>query len=173
MVEPGLHDALAHVEGVSFDHAAVAAPRLRDLLPTYSDLLGGKLVQGGDNESVGYRAMQLHFVAGSKIELMEPLSGSRFFDSFFRTRATGVHHLTFKVEDIGQALAVMESHGYAAFAPNLENEEWREVFIHPKEARGVVIQLAQSETVFMGPPELSIELILDGRGERGNGVPSP
>lgn len=172
-VHAGLAKALRHVEGAAFDHTAVAAPRLRDLLPVYRDLLGGTLAQGGDNEAVGYRAMQLRYTSGSKIELMEPLAGSSFFDSFFASRGSGVHHMTFKVPDIHGAIEVMTAHGYEPFAPNFDNKQWQEVFLHPRHAGGTVVQLAQSDAVFMGPPELSVEMILDGRGEQGNGKPSP
>ncbi|MFD0471365.1 hypothetical protein ACFQ0B_25900 [Nonomuraea thailandensis] len=74
---------------VHFDHTAVAAPRIRDLLPIYRDLLGGRhLGGGGDNRIAGYRTFQLTYGNGNKVELMEPLAGSTFFDSFFElTRA--------------------------------------------------------------------------------------
>jgi methylmalonyl-CoA/ethylmalonyl-CoA epimerase len=37
---------------VTFDHTAVVAPRIRDLLPIYRDLLGGRhLGGGGDNRT--------------------------------------------------------------------------------------------------------------------------
>jgi methylmalonyl-CoA/ethylmalonyl-CoA epimerase len=78
-----------------FDHTAVAAPRIRDLLPIYLDLLGGTFVQGGDNPRVGYRALQLEYQSGGRIELMEPLLGSSFFDSFFARKGSGLHHITF------------------------------------------------------------------------------
>ncbi|TMR05679.1 hypothetical protein ETD86_52985 [Nonomuraea turkmeniaca] len=76
----------------TFDHTAVAAPRIRDLLPIYRDLLGGRhLGGGGDNRAAGYRTLQLSYANGSKAELMEPLTGSTFFDSFFQlTRGRGV-----------------------------------------------------------------------------------
>src|SRR5205085_8797529 len=87
-----------------FDHVGVAAPRLRDLLPIYHDLLGGRFLQGGDNARVGYRALQLAYHDGTKIELLEPLDGSTFFDSFFRrTAGGGLHHVTFTVGDMPAA----------------------------------------------------------------------
>lgn len=159
---------------VRFDHTAVAAPRIRDLLPIYQDLLGGVYLGGGDNTASGYRTMQLEYANGSKIELMEPLAGSSFFDSFFElTRGRGgVHHLNFHVGDIHAAVATLEARGYRMFGLNLADPRWREVFMHPKEAHGVLIQLAQP-----GPrddlPRPSLEEVLDGRGFRGDGTPSP
>ncbi|WP_436761408.1 VOC family protein [Streptosporangium sp. V21-05] len=160
--------------GAVFDHTAVAAPRIRDLLPIYHDLLGGTFRSGGDNQIGGYRALQLTYPGGNKIELMEPLDGSPFFDSFFElTRGRGgVHHLNFHVDDIDLAVSLLTDRGYRLHGLNRDDPRWREVFLHPKEAHGVLIQLAQP-----GPrdsaPVPSLDEVLAGRGFRGNGIPSP
>lgn len=165
-------EALHDLDAV-FDHVAVAAPKIRDLLPIYADILGGRIVHGGDNERVGYRAMQLGFADGSRIELMEPLAGSTFFDSFFaRTGGGGLHHVTFKVGDIDLAVRALRGRGFRTIGLHTEDPSWREVFLHPKEAHGTLVQLAQPGTL----PDLSgltLEALLAGYGHRGNGLPSP
>ncbi|MGE3619360.1 MAG: VOC family protein [Acidimicrobiia bacterium] len=159
-----------------FDHCAVAAPRLRDLLPLYRDVLGGVFANGGDNQRIGYRAMQLAFGNGSRIELMEPLAGSTFFDSFFR-RGGGLHHVTFKVNDLRAAIALLEDRSVPLTGLYLGDPNWLEVFIHPRDAQGVLVQLAQAPPGFPAPPgDLTIEDILAGKGSptgEGNGIPSP
>lgn len=159
--------------GARFDHTAVAARRIRDLLPIYRDLLGGVYLRGSDNPN-GYRTVQLRYANGSKIELMEPLAGSTFFDSFFElTRGRGgVHHLNFHVPDIHVAVEALRERGYRLFGLNLDNPRWRDVFLHPKEAHGVLIQLAQPGSR-EGEVVPSLEDVLAGRGRRGNGIPSP
>ena len=155
----------------TFDHCAVAAPRLVDLLAVYKDILGGRFVVGGDNPRVGYRALQLGFPDGSRIELMEPLRGSTFFDRFF-AKGGGLHHITFKVSDVATAITAMERAGFTPTAPFLDDESWREVFFHPRQASGVLVQLAQA-----GPGHVTeggvLEDVLAGRAARGNGEPSP
>ncbi len=122
----------------------------------------------------GYRTLQLRYPNGSKIELMEPLAGSTFFDSFFElTRGRGgVHHLNFHVPDIHAAVEALRERGYSLFGLNLDDPRWRDVFLHPKEAHGVLIQLAQP-----GPRDdervPTLEDVLAGHGRRGNGIPSP
>ncbi|MGH9040399.1 MAG: VOC family protein [Acidimicrobiia bacterium] len=157
----------------AFDHAAIAAPRLRDLLPLYQDILGGEYLAGDDNTRVGYRALQLRFPDGTRIELMEPLAGSTFFDKFFAGRGEGLHHITFKVPDIHQALAVLEHHGVPTFGVFLDNPDWQEVFIHPKTTNGVLVQLAHAGPDAEWGGGITIESLLAGRGLNGNGVPSP
>jgi methylmalonyl-CoA/ethylmalonyl-CoA epimerase len=161
---------------VSFDHTAVAAPRIRDLLPIYRDLLGGRhLGGGGDNRVAGYRTLQLTYANGGKVELMEPLAGSTFFDSFFElTRGRGgVHHLNFHVDDLDAAVAVLTTRGYRLHGLNQADSRWREVFLHPKEVHGVLIQLAQPGLRTPGEPRPTLDQVLAGQGRNGTGIPSP
>lgn len=161
--------------GAVFDHTAVAAPRIRDLLPIYRDLLGGDFLGGGDNERVGFRVLQLGYPDGGKIELMEPLGDSRFLESFFEMTQGrgGVHHLTFRVPDIELAVARLTQHGYRLHGLNIDNPMWREVFLHPKDAHGTLIQLAQPGGDRPENPGFTVEDVLSGRGPRGTGIPSP
>lgn len=159
--------------GAVFDHAAVAATRIRDLLPIYRDLMGGVFSEGGDNASMGFRWLALAF-PGGKVEMMEPLGDSTFFDSFFRRTSGrgGLHHLTFKVDDIHAALERLRERGYTPYAVNLEDPTWREVFLHPKEAHGTLVQLAQ-EAEASQPRGRTIDDVLAGNGEYGTRVASP
>lgn len=162
--------------GAVFDHTAVAAPRIRDLLPLYRDLLGGTFLGGGDNERVGFRILQLGYPDGGKIELMEPLRGSTFLDSFFELTQGrgGVHHLTFRVPDIDAAVTRLRELGYRLHGLRLEDPRWREVFLHPKEAHGTLIQLAQpGEEHAVDGAAVTLEDVLAGRGHHGTGIPSP
>jgi methylmalonyl-CoA/ethylmalonyl-CoA epimerase len=157
----------------TFDHACVAAARIRDLLPLYRDILGGSFVQGGDNVRVGYRALQLGYEDGSRIELMEPLRGSTFLDSFF-ARGGGLHHVTFKVSDLRAAVRAAEAAGLTVVGYYDEDPDWKEAFVHPRSAQGVLVQFAEASPGY--PPlrtEITLEDVLAGNGIPGNGEPSP
>lgn len=169
-------DARGDLDGLGavFDHAAIAAPRIRDLLPIYRDLLGGRFLFGGDNVRTGFRFLQLAFRDGSRVELLEPLRGSTFLDSFFASRGSGgLHHVTFKVPDMRRAVRLLRERGYRMHGLNLDNPSWQEVFLHPKEAHGTLVQLACSPEGDDVDAGLTMEDVLAGRGERGSGVPSP
>lgn len=161
--------------GAVFDHAAVAAPRLRDLLPLYRDLLGGTFLHGGDNPRVGFRILQLRYHDGSKIELLEPLGDATFFDSFFRrTGGGGLHHVTFRVRDLDLALRRMTERGYRLHGLYRDDPQWQEVFVHPKESQGTLIQLAQVGSPPAGEqPAITLDDVLAGNGWGGTGIPSP
>jgi methylmalonyl-CoA/ethylmalonyl-CoA epimerase len=56
----------------------------------------------------------------------------------------GLHHVTFKVPDIQLALERVLAAGYHPAGTYLEQAEWRETFLHPRETGGVLVQLAQA-----------------------------
>jgi methylmalonyl-CoA/ethylmalonyl-CoA epimerase len=104
---------------------------------------------------------------------MEPLRGSRFFKRFFASRGAGVHHLTFLVDEIEEAVRHLRAAGFSVTSPGLDDPQWREVFIHPREASGTLIQLAQVGEGFGASGALTLEDVLQGRGSHGTAVPSP
>ena len=95
---------------------------------------------GGDNTRVGYRVVHLQFDNGTNIELIEPLEGSTFFDSFFaRMPHGGLRHVTFRVPDIRAAIVRMQQLGFRPTAVYLDDEVWQEAFLHPREGSGALV----------------------------------
>jgi methylmalonyl-CoA/ethylmalonyl-CoA epimerase len=147
--------------GAKFDHVAHAAQRIADLLPLYRDALGGRFTSGDDNLEAGYRTLHITYGDGSKIELLEPLAGSHFLDSFFaRQPHGGLHHVTFRVADLDLALANTTAVGLEVFGFNRDRPKWHEFFIHPRVAGGVLVQIAQATEDFPPPATVSLEEFL-------------
>jgi methylmalonyl-CoA/ethylmalonyl-CoA epimerase len=156
----------------TFDHVAMAVPRIVDALPLYRDLLGGEFHSGGDNVRVGYRAIQLR-CSGGKVEILEPLAGSAFLDSFLAKHpAGGLHHVTYLVPDLRHAIDATERAGYTVHGEYTDDDYWQEVFVHPRQANGVLLQLAQPGADY-GPDPYTLEDVLAGKSRGGTGDPSP
>jgi methylmalonyl-CoA/ethylmalonyl-CoA epimerase len=163
-------DGLAQLLGASFEHVAVAAPRLRDLVPIYVDLLGGRPLWASDNLAYGFRVVVIGYADGTWHELMEPLRESTFFDKFFSKRPTGgLHHITFLVDDIAGAHQICEERGFTVVGRSDESDDWKEFFLDLRQTHGTLIQIGQSSLQLNHT--WTIEQIL--RGEHGNGEPSP
>jgi methylmalonyl-CoA/ethylmalonyl-CoA epimerase len=125
------------------DHLAIGTPALTDGWDLFAGIFGGSWAYGGD--SPGFWWGQLAFAAGPKVELLTPTdgSGSGFLDRFLAARGAGPHHLTFVVADIDAVLARIRASGIEPVGVNLADPSWREAFMHPRDAHGIVIQVAE------------------------------
>ena len=125
------------------DHLAIGTPTLTDGWDLFGGVLGGTWVYGDD--SPGYWWGQLGFAAGPKIELLTPTGGpdSAFLERFLAAHGAGPHHFNFIVSDIGHTLARFRALGLEPIGVNLDNPDWKEAFLHPRSAHGIVIQVAQ------------------------------
>jgi methylmalonyl-CoA/ethylmalonyl-CoA epimerase len=130
------------------DHLAIGTPSLADGWDLFGGVLGGDWAYGSD--SPGFRWGQVEFVAGPKIELLTPTGGpdAAFLERFLAVRGPGPHHFNFLVADIEVTLARIREFGIDPVGVNLTNPHWREAFLHPRSAHGIVIQVAQQA----GPP---------------------
>ena len=52
--------------------------------------------------------------------------------------------MTFKVPDLHAALGRARDHGYEPVGVDERSPSWKEAFLHPKQAQGIVVQLAES-----------------------------
>jgi methylmalonyl-CoA/ethylmalonyl-CoA epimerase len=133
------------------DHLAIGTSTLSGGWELFGGVLGGTWAYGGN--SPGFWWGQLEFAAGPKVELLTPTGGpdAAFLDRFLATRGAGPHHFSFLVTDIKDALARIAASGIEPVGVNLADPSWKEAFVHPRDAHGIVIQVAQQG----GRPERS------------------
>ena len=127
---------------LELDHVAVAVHSIKPALKLYRDGLGGEYLMGGDVADT-WRWVQLRFPGGGKVELLEPL-GEGFLTKFLDSRGEGLHHVTFKTDDIHAAIEHLESLGMELVDKSLDNPHWKEAFLRPSKSHGTLIQIAQS-----------------------------
>ena len=128
---------------LELDHTAVAVHSVKDALPLYRDALGGEYLMGGDSDDGTWRWVQFRYPGGGKVELLEPL-GDGFLSRFLERRGEGLHHMTFKTDDMKGAIAELEERGYELVDVNLDGPHWKEAFLRPSKAHGTLIQVAWS-----------------------------
>ncbi|MGH7392130.1 MAG: VOC family protein [Candidatus Rokuibacteriota bacterium] len=136
------------VPGIRFDHIALALPRMADAMGFVVGTLGGAPAFGMD--AGAYRFGQWKFANRARLELLEPLGSDGFLHRFLATRGRGIHHVTFKVPSLAEACARAEARGHEIVGRNERNPYWKEAFLHPRQALGIVIQLAETAP-FEGP----------------------
>ena len=133
---------LAEGSLTEFDHIAIAAHRIADAPDFLVGALGGRSGFGGP--SPGYRWWHWDFPEGGRIEVLEPDGPpSGFLHRFLKSRGPGLHHLTFNVPSLGETCRRAEAHGYDIVGFRASTSHWREAFLHPKQAMGIVVQLVE------------------------------
>ena len=132
------------IEGADLSHIAVAAERRADLAQRYVHDLGGR--QGPEGPSPGFYWSQVNYANGMVLEMLEPRNHEEndFLRRFLDRNGPGPHHLTFTVPDFAVALEAARGAGYEPVGVNDSDPGWKEAFLHPKDAPGVVVQLAES-----------------------------
>ena len=130
------------------DHVSWAVEDIRSALPLV-ELLGGRFYQGADHARNSFRWVQFRLPHGM-LEIMSPLGEDSFLHKFLRDRGEGLHHLTFEVADLSDAVRIAEQKGFRVTGLNY-SEHWSEAFLHPRTTNGVLIQLAQwEEDIWVG-----------------------
>ena len=129
-----------------FDHVSMA---VKDLSATEDliSLMSGRPYDRGFSEEGDFEWVQYDLPGNGRLELISTSSTDRshFISRFIEERGEGLHHLTFKVTSIEHAYQSADSHGFDIVGYNIADPAWRELFIHPKSAHGVLIQFAEFE----------------------------
>lgn len=133
---------------VRLDHVAVALPRMADALPFVAGELGGRPTFGFSSGL--FRFGQWRFAGGGRLEILEPRGDDGFLHRFLAAHGPGVHHVTLRVPSLAETCERARDRGYTIVGLNDANPHWAEAFLHPREALGIVVQLAQTDDVETG-----------------------
>jgi methylmalonyl-CoA/ethylmalonyl-CoA epimerase len=127
-----------------FDHVSMAVTSFDDASPLI-DLIGGRYVDGGYEDASDFHWVQYDLPHWGRLEMIRTDSRDpeHFINRFIGDRGEGLHHLTFKVSDIAAAVGKAEGLGFTVVGFDASNPGWKEAFVHPRSANGVLIQLAE------------------------------
>jgi len=130
-----------------FDHIGVAVRSVDEALKLYRDILGGKVILyklEGTTRDYTYTQFEL---GGQRIELIEPIekAGASFLTKFLEERGEGLHHLTFQVDDILEAIKYLKANNIRIVDEFFEDPIWKVAFISPRNSNGILIQLYETQ----------------------------
>ena len=130
----------ARLEGRELDHVAIALRSFDEVLPLL-ERLGG--VAATPPERVESQGVEVCFVG--KVELIRPLGGEGGVARFIERRGAGLHHIAYRVADVGAAMKELAAEGYrfTSAAPVSGAGGHRIAFVHPKSAGGVLVELVE------------------------------
>jgi methylmalonyl-CoA/ethylmalonyl-CoA epimerase len=152
------------------DHVSLAVKDFDAATGFFVDLLGAVPGAAAEDPGMKYRWQLLSLGDLSRIELITPTGPGSYLDNFLKDRQGGVHHITLQTPDIRKAKEALEERNIPTFGSADYGEVWKELFIHPRHAFGVLMQLAEftpddwlSPSVRMtGKPKARIDRTLDG-----------
>jgi len=134
---------------IRFDHIAIGMSRMVDATEILVGTLGG--VPACGQPSGVFRWGVWTFEGGGAIEILEPMGDHGFLHRFLAERGPGVHHVTFKVPSLDEVCARAEDAGCDVVGRDDSDSAWKEAFLHPKQALGIVVQFAETAGDADGP----------------------
>ncbi len=130
------------MRSVLFDHIAIAVPRLADAEAILARELGGLSAYGMTRGAFSF--WHWRYEGGGDIEVLEPAGADGFLHRFIAQRGAGIHHVTFTVPSLAEACGRARAHGYSIVGHDDSDPEWKEAFLHPRQAQGIVVQFAET-----------------------------
>jgi len=126
------------------EHIGIAVKSIEEANKTYTQLLGYEHYKTEEVESEGVKTS--FFVCGeSKIELLEATREDSPIAAFIAKRGEGMHHIAFHVTDIKSEMERLKQEGFRVLneTPKKGADNKWVVFLHPKTANGVLVELCQ------------------------------
>lgn len=128
------------------DHIAIAVRDYTAAKAFFETLLGALAGASARDNHMKYEWENFYLGDMSRLELLWPTEKGSFLDPFLSGKQGGVHHITLQTPDIGHVKTVLEKENIPYFGYNEYTDAyWKELFIHPRDAFGVLIQIAEFE----------------------------
>jgi methylmalonyl-CoA epimerase len=126
------------------DHIGIAVQSLGEALKFYRDALG---LESKDLVTVPQEKVRVAMLpAGEpRIELIEATSDDSPIARFLVKRGEGLHHIAMRVPNLDAAVARLKAAGSRLVTERVQTgaEGYRYVFVYPKSAHGVLLELIE------------------------------
>lgn len=131
---------------IKIDHIGVAVKNLPEATRFYTEILGLKVA---GTEVVADQKVRVSFIPAddTNIELLESTEPDGPIAKYIESRGEGVQHIALQVENIEKALEYLKGKGVKLIdqKPRIGARGIRIAFVHPKETKGVLLELCQED----------------------------
>ena len=126
------------------DHVGIAVRDLAAAVEEYRAIFGIEPVLRERVEDQGVEEV-LFKVGTSYIQLLGALGPDTPVGKFLERRGEGLHHVGYRVEDVGDAIDRLKAEGVPLVdeSPRPGSRGTTVAFVHPKGFRGVLVELVQ------------------------------
>ncbi len=126
-----------------FDHVAIATNKIANAPGLLVGELGG--ISGYGGPSGDFSWWHWDYDGGGRIEIIEPDGPpGGFVHRHLERLGAGIHHVNFEVDSLKETVVLAERLGFSVVGYDDSHEYWKEAFLHPKSAMGIVVQLVES-----------------------------
>jgi methylmalonyl-CoA/ethylmalonyl-CoA epimerase len=127
-------------------HIGHAVSDLDGAVSLYERLLGARVEHRATVVEQGVEAVSLR-VGSSRVELLAALGEDTPVGRFLARRGPGMHHVAYRVDDLGVALESARAAGVELIdeRPRAGLFGTRVAFIHPESVEGVLVELVEPE----------------------------
>jgi methylmalonyl-CoA/ethylmalonyl-CoA epimerase len=125
------------------EHIGIAVKDLGEVSNFYKDVFGCSISK---QMNVPDMKLRIAFtdISGVKLEFLMPTDSQSTIAKFIDKRGEGVHHICFEVQDVDQAVEELQAKGLELVGkPRMGAEGKKIVFLSPKSAHGVLIELKE------------------------------
>ena len=126
------------------EHIGIAVKNLDEANKIYEQLLGSPPYKMETVDSEGVNTS--FFKTGeSKVELLQATKDESAIAKFIAKKGEGIHHIAFAVKDIHKEIKRLKEDGYTIIneSPKKGADNKLVCFVHPKNTKGVLIELCQ------------------------------
>ena len=125
------------------EHIGIAVKSITNAMRFYGEILNLGLSEIVD---VPNRKLRIAFIelSGTKSELLESMGEGSVIDRFIQKKGEGIHHICFEVEDFDKVVSELKDKKVEFVdEPRIGAEGKKIVFLQPKNAFGVLIELKE------------------------------
>ena len=126
------------IKGV--DHVVVRVKDFDQGVETWRDKLGMELERTAESEALGIKQAIFPFANGGFLEVVAPLNDDSAVGKAVASRGEGLHTLSMAVDDLDATVKDLQAKGVQLIGVGSP-----QVFIHPKSANGILVQLTEAK----------------------------
>jgi methylmalonyl-CoA epimerase len=126
------------------DHLGIAVENIDEVLAVLQEAFGADELTRKDFPQL-QQISSIVSIQGGNLELMEPTGPDGPVGQFMKNSRGGLHHFSVLCDDLEGLVSDLEKKGFKIIGKMFEGPD-RVAFIHPKSAKGLLIELTDTGT---------------------------
>ncbi len=122
------------------DHVVIRVEDFDAAVATWKDKLGMVLDRTDESEALGIKQAFFNMDNGGYVEIVAPTNADAAVGKALASRGEGLHTLALEVDDLGTTIKDFEASGVQLIGVGSP-----QVYVHPKSANGMLLQLNQKK----------------------------